>query len=165
MTMNKLILFSIGIFTAYLVLIYILFKWLPSVSQSYYEFKEKYGEKYTWVFTIVLILFAIPLMVAGLDKTAENPFQFLMFIAPAGIVFTAVAPKFKEDLEGKVHYRGALVGIIGSILAILFTMQFVYIAFFGMTAVALIGWLNVKNKLYWLEVLMFYLYASCLLCL
>ena len=65
-----------------------------------------------------------------------------------GIIFTALAPKFKEDLEKDVHYRGALVGIVVAILAILFTMQFVYVAFFGMTAIALIGWLDVKNQLY-----------------
>ena len=146
--MNKLILFSIGIFTAYLVLIYILFKCLPSVSQSYYEFKKKYGEKYTWVFTVVLLLFAIPIMIAGLSKTAGNTFQFLAFIAPAGIIFTAVAPRFKEDLEKDVHYRGALTGIVGAMLGILFMMHFHYIAFFGMAGIALFGWLNIKNQLY-----------------
>ena len=161
--MNNLILFSIGIFTAYLILLYVLFKWLPSVSQSYYEFKEKYGEKYTWVFTVVLLLFAIPLMIAGLSKTEGNSFQFLMFIAPVGIIFTAVAPRFKEDLEKQVHYRGALVGFCGSILSILFTMQFHYVAFFSMTVIALLGWSDVKNKLFWLELFLFYLYSFCLL--
>ena len=161
--MNNLILFSIGIFTAYLILLYILFKWLPSISQSFYEFKERYEEKWAWVFTVALLLFAIPIMIAGLDKTAGNTFQFLAFIAPAGIIFTAVAPRFKEDLEKDVHYRGALTGIVGAMLGILLMMQFYYIAFIGMTGIALLGWLKVKNQLYWLEVLVFYLYAISLL--
>ena len=161
--MNNLILFSIGIFTAYLILLYILFKWLPSISQSFYEFKERYKEKWTWVFTVALLLFSIPIMIAGLSKTAGNAFQFLAFIAPAGIIFTAVAPRFKEDLEKDVHYRGALTGIVGAMLGILFMMHFHYIAFFGMAGIALFGWLNIKNQLYWLEVLVFYLYAISLL--
>ena len=159
----KLIIFSILAISIYLLLIYILFKKLPSVSQSFYEFEEKYGQKYTWVFTVALVLYAFPLMVAGLSMTSGNPFQFLMFIAPAGIIFTAVAPRFKEDLEKDVHYRGALTGIVGGMLGILLMMQFYYIAFLGMTGIALLGWLKVKNQLYWLEVLVFYLYAISLL--
>ena len=161
--MNNLILFSIGIFTAYLILLYALFKWLPSISQSYYEFKERYEKKWAWVFSVALLLFAIPIMIAGLSKTAGNTFQFLAFIAPAGIIFTAVAPRFKEDLEKDVHYRGALTGIVAGMLGILFMMHFHYIAFFGMVGIALFGWLNIKNQLYWLEVLVFYLYAISLL--
>ena len=158
-----LILFSMAVISGYLLAILILFGKLPSISQSFYEFKERYGEKWTWVFTVALLLFAIPIMIAGLSKTAGNTFQFLAFIAPAGIIFTAVAPRFKEDLEKGVHYRGALTGIVGGMLGILLMMQFYYIAFLGMTGIALLGWLKVKNQLYWLEVLVFYLYAISLL--
>ena len=160
---TKLIIFSLGIISMYLLLIYILFKKLPSVSKSFYELEEKCGKKYTWLFTVALLLYAFPLMVAGLSMTSGNPFQFLMFIAPAGIIFTAVAPRFKEDLEKDVHYRGALTGIVGAMLGILLMMQFYYVAFVGMTGIALLGWLKVKNQLYWLEVLVFYLYAISLL--
>ena len=152
----KLIIFSILAISAYLLLIYILFKKLPSVSQSFYEFEQRYGQKYTWVFTAALVLYAFPLMVAGLSMTSGNTFQFLMFIAPAGIIFTAVAPRFMETLTKSVHFSGAGVGIFGGLLSIMLTFNQPYILMLCLFLIALIGWSKLSNKIYWLEFVAIY---------
>ena len=152
----KLIIFSILAISAYLLLIYILFKKLPSVSQSFYEFEQRYGKKYTWVFTVALVLYAFPLMVAGLSITNGNTFQFLMFIAPAGIIFTAVAPRFMDTLTKGVHFGGAGVGIFGGLLSIMLTFNQPYILMLCLFLIALIGWSKLSNKIYWLEFVAIY---------
>lgn len=153
---TKLIILSLVVISSYLLLIYILFKELPSVSQSYYEFEKRYGSRYTWLFTIALVLYAFPLMVAGLSMTDGNTFQFLMFIAPMGIIFTAVAPRFMETLTKSVHFGGAGTGIVAGLLSILLTFNQPYIMMLCLFLIALIGWSKLSNKIYWLEFVAIY---------
>lgn len=153
---TKLIIFSLVAISCYLLLIYILFKQLPSVSQSFYEFEKRYGKKYTWLFTVALVLYALPLMIAGLTMTIGNTFQFLMFLAPMGIIFTAVAPRFMETLTKEVHFGGAGTGIVAGLLSILLTFNQPYIMMLCLFLIALIGWSKIPNKLYWLELVAIY---------
>lgn len=153
---TKLIIFSLVVISSYLLLIYILFKKLPSVSQSFYELEERYGKRYTWLFTVALVLYAFPLMVAGLNMTIDNTFQFLMFIAPMGIIFIAVAPRFMETLTKSVHFGGAGIGIVAGLLSILLTFNQPYILMLCLFLIALIGWSKLSNKIYWLEIVAIY---------
>ena len=146
--MEYLLWFSFGIFSAYLLLIYVLFGWIKSISQSYYEFKERYGNKWTWLFTVTLIMFAFPIMIYGLTTFDSSTFQFLFFLAPMGIIFTAVAPRFMDTLTKGVHFGGAGSGIFGGLLSIMLTFNQPYILMLCLFLIALIGWSNISNKLY-----------------
>lgn len=153
---TKLIIFSLAVITVYLLIIYILFKKLPSISQSYYEFEKKYGKRYTWVFSIALILFASPLMIAGLSITEGNTYQFLMFLSPAGIMFVAAAPQFMSTLTRSVHFWGAGIGISTGLLSIIWTYKQPDIFLFVILLIAGLGWSKCENKIYWLEVIVIY---------
>lgn len=154
--MNKLLYFSLVIFTAYLLLIYALFKWIPSISQSYYEFKQKYGKWSTWIFSITLFLFATPVMIAGLSMSNGSNYQFLLFLAPLGICFTGAAPQFKESLTINIHYAGAVVGILSGMLALVLILKlYLVVGIWLIVCLALIL-LKVSNKTYWIEVVSFY---------
>lgn len=161
--MKELLIFSGVTFTGYLIIIYWLFGWIPSISQSYYEFQARYGNKYTWLFTVVLALFAMPIMVYGLNRFEGNNFQFLFFLAPTGILFTAFAPQFKESLTSNVHYIGALVGIICGILAIILILKLYLAVFCWFILCGLIYGFKINNYLYWVEVISFYLILIALL--
>lgn len=161
-TADILILIAIGLFTGYLGLIYVLFKRLPSVSQSYYEFRDnpefvaKHGDKFTWLFSAVMIAFAVLIMVAGLEKTSGNPLQFLVFLSTSAICFVGAAPQFKQSLTHGVHYGGAVIGMLCGALMVLFTLSLTPIFILMLLGVAIIGWAGIKNRLYWLELLVFY---------
>lgn len=161
--MEYLLWFSFGIFTAYLLLIYILFGWIASISQSYYEFKERYGNKWTWLFTVTLVLFAFPIMIYGLTTFDSSNFQFLFFLTPMGIIFTAVAPQFKESLTNRVHYVGAVVGIISGMFTLLLILNLYMVVCLWLATIGLIWLLKLNNRTYWIEVVSFYTIIICLL--
>ena len=154
--MEYLLWFSFGIFSAYLLLIYLLFGWIKSISQSYYELKERYGNKWTWLFTVTLILFAFPIMIYGLTTFDSSTFQFLFFLAPMGIIFTSVAPQFKESLTNRVHYIGAVVGIISGMLALLLILNLYMVVCAWLVTIGMLSILKINNKTYWIEVISFY---------
>ena len=139
--------------TVYIAVTYILFGQLPSISQSYYEFEKKY-KKYNGknIFSLVLLLYAFSIMYEGLNISQGSPFQFLMFIAPAGVLFTASAPQFKESLTNKVHFIGAGIGVIFGLLAIILIFNLTLI-FALITALLLyLAMIPIKNKIFWIEV-------------
>ena len=151
-----MLIFSITIITVYIIIIYTLFGQLPSISQSYYEFGKKFKKWGHYLFSITLILYAFPLMLEGLNLAQNSPFQFLMFLAPAGILFTASAPQFKESLTDKVHYIGAVTGITLGLLATALIFKLI-LAFIAITSILfIITLLPIKNKLFWIEVIAIY---------
>ena len=162
-TADILILIAIGLFTGYLGLIYVIFGGLPSVSQSYYEFEKKYGHRFTWLFSAVMIAFAVLIMIAGLEKTSGNQLQFLVFLATSAICFVGAAPQFKQSLTHGVHYGGAVIGMLCGALMVLFTLSLAPIFILMLLGVAIIGWAGIKNRLYWLELLVFYTASISLL--
>ena len=105
---------------------------------------------------MVLVSFAMLVMVAGLEKTSGNPLQFLVFLATAAICFVGVAPQFKESLTHSVHYGGAVVGMLCGALMVLFTLHMVASFILMLLTVTAIGWFNANNRLYWLELIVFY---------
>ena len=144
--------FSFISITAYIIAIYVLFGQLPSISQSYYELEKRFGKKWHYLFSLALALYAFPLMIAGLDLAQGSPFQFLMFLAPAGIMFTAAAPQFKETLTDRVHFIGAGFGVINGLLAIILIFQFKLVFVCVTGALLIVSLLPIKTKLFWIEV-------------
>lgn len=154
--MIALLYVSLAVFTSYLIIIGVLFGWLPSISQSYYEFSDRWGNKASWAFTIALWGFAIPFMIAGIEMSAGSPYQWLMFLAPAGICFTGAAPQFKKGMEDKVHYIGAVSGIVLGMLGLGLIFHAYYAIIGAVVAIGAMQLLKVNNKTYWIEVIAFY---------
>ena len=98
-------------------------KKLPSLSDSYYQLKNK-----GYLFQIALSLTAILLIPIMIELTPKN-FQVIGFFVPSALVFTAFAPKFgkiwnyqqkkmipENELERKVHQKSATYSAITSLI-------------------------------------------------
>ena len=98
------------IITIYTIGTLIKHKQIPiSLSSTYYSSNKK-----PW-FTITLLITTILMMIPLLDITRPEH-QWLVFLSCMGNVFCAFAPNFKEELEGKIHYTGAVIaGILSQI--------------------------------------------------
>lgn len=78
-----------------------------SISETYYKIKHKF-----W-FAVAIIGTAALLMPAILEVTPEQ-YQFLAFLACVGMIFTGVAPNFREGIEKKIHIAGAFMCLVFS---------------------------------------------------
>jgi hypothetical protein len=71
-------------------------------------------------FTIALLLTAILMMIPLFDYTQKDD-QWLVFLSCLGVILCAVAPNFKEELEGKIHFTGAgMAGIFSQLWCCLY---------------------------------------------
>ena len=125
-----------------------------SLSATYYLFQEKKS----WMkifFPITMILSAVLLMPAWLEITLGNPFQFLVFIAVASIIFTGAAPAFQKSvMELKIHTISALISAFSAIMWIILGSGTWYSLPIWFSVIALIAILTktVKtSKVYWIE--------------
>lgn len=114
----------------------------PSISESVYT------SRYGWLFYPVLIAVTTLLMIQ-----ADN---LCIFVAGGCIWFTAAANKFHEEITKTVHYFGAVLG---------YTIAMVWI-FCNVNWILPVGWLlftilllslNTKRRIYWIEVVGFYI--------
>ena len=86
---------------------------LQSHSNSYYALKEK-NKNLGFLFPVTLFSSSFLLMLTALDYTPD-PLTFTAFFTCAPVLFTSLAPAYKEDgVEGDVHFAGAKVGGIMS---------------------------------------------------
>ena len=101
---------SCFIICMYILHILIKYKKIPiSLSSTYYM-----SDKKPW-FSISIILTTI-LMMIPLMEASKPEAHWLVFLSCMGNIFCAFAPNFKEELEGKVHYGGAiLAGVISQL--------------------------------------------------
>ena len=149
--MTALFIIMLTVFTAYIGFILIKYGIQQSVSNSWY----KLPENLRWLFTIALWGFAIPAIVLGVEHSG------LAFLAGSGICFVGAAPAFKDKgMEAIVHISGALAGVIGGILFMVFTgLWWVALITLALMAVATFCQPFIKNKTWWNELIAFYMYA------
>lgn len=156
--MDLFILYSVmlSVFIGYVGAITAKYGILSSISDSYYKLPKKWNI----LFTLFCWGFAFPAMVMGLQLT-DN---FFMFIASSGIMFVGAAAKFKEKLTHTVHVIGACCGVFGSQLSIAFDFHMYWLNVLFLILGLLILIFNLKNKIWWLEILAFsiicYLFGS-----
>lgn len=92
------------VFFVFVALIIVLYKFPPSVSDSFYKML-----KHGWVFTIVTWLYAFPAMMLGVEISP------LGFVAGVGLLAVSAAPNFKDKgLQAVIHKYGAYVSVIAS---------------------------------------------------
>lgn len=127
-----------GIFVTGLIYIYRKHGVLPSISDSYYAFRQN------WFFTIYMCLCGAPLIPSG---------NGWYFFAGAFLCFVGIAANFKEKLPGRVHVY-AVAGAIFCGLGGLAVDQI----YFPLVIVVLSGLLHVfkvKNATWWVEIICF----------
>lgn len=107
---------SLILLTSYIVYAVKVIKAVPwSISDTYYQLEKRNRPK--WLFQFAMIVPAMLLLPAWLDCSPEG-IQFLAFLSCGGLMFVGVAPCFKLELDGKVHYIAT--GVCGA-SAILWT--------------------------------------------
>lgn len=159
--MNWILIMTILAFAIYLsynMVAVHLFGVPSSLSETYYL----YGSRKNWMkvfFPIMMVSMAGLLMPAWIDMSEGSPFQFLAFLAPAGIIFTGMAPAFKNgELEFKVHSTSAIFAAICSLLWVIFVAKLWYIVLIWLVGIVLASIFTKtfkKCKIYWLETVAF----------
>jgi len=141
------------VFILYVTYIRIYFGKLPSISDSWYKLKFKP------LFTLFCWGFAIPAMLLGFELAENTPYQFIIFLAASGILFVGTAPDFKAEqgLDRKVHYIGALVGIIGILLYqyLVFTQYWYITLLFTVLMILSLIFKRKINEIFWIEIFAF----------
>lgn len=150
LTNYLLVLISILVFAGYLAYVR-RYTYMPlkSLSESYYLLPTKTR----FLFTIFTWFLAIPIMIAGLNQTGS----IFMFLAGAGVCFAGTAAAFREKDVYIVHMSGAIIGILGILLAGAFAYKYplfsiIYIIILMIFSV--LSQLKIKaNYFYWLEII------------
>lgn len=142
LTQVLIIVFAIN-YIGYVGLVSGWFGILPSVSDSFREWKKrginKFGNPFTyfcWIITFT-ILPAIP-----------NPF---FWGAAAGIGIVGTAFNLDDKNVERVHGKAAVVGILSAVGGIMYSYQDWWIAGVGLGIAGLLALFNVKNKIFWVE--------------
>lgn len=159
--MNWIIYFVLLSFTIYLCYnfaILSLFSTPQSLSKTYYLFKErKSWQKY--LFPVMMISTAMTLISAWLEISNNSPFQFCAFFGVAGIIFTGMAPAFKDDDTTKtIHTVSAITAAVFSILWIILVAKLWWVIVVWLIFVLLVSLLTQTLKsgtIYWLETIAF----------
>lgn len=163
MTYLILTLIALALFATYIGVAIHFFGIPESLSNTYYLYEEKH-KGLGWMFTIFMEVLAFLLLSAWISTSvAVGPwmsnFTFLSFIAAAAIVFVAVAPKFHEDAEGKVHVIAASICAASSIAwDFVICWHIWYVFFIALIPVIIaIFWTKTwkQAKTFWLEMMAF----------
>lgn len=111
---------------------------IGSISESYYLLKRK-----SWLFTIFMFAMGVTTCLMGTT---------ILFVSGILFCFVGVATRFRDDMEGSIHYIGAAGGYAIACLAI---SPFITALLIAVSLV--FNYLKVENKTLWLEIIGFYL--------
>lgn len=126
---------SLFLFIAYVAYAIIQIKSVPdSISDTYYQLEKRNRPK--WLFQIAMVVPAMLLLPAWLDCSNES-IQCLTFLSCAGLSFVGVAPLFKLEFEGKVHYISAAICGGCAVLWLVLSGMWYFPALFFLSAIVL----------------------------
>lgn len=131
---------QIAFFSAYIVLIWIFFGVLPSISDSWYRLEKKHP-----LFTLWLMLIGFSMV--GIFVHTENPCYFVSGVC---LCFTGVAAEFKQKMTGIIHGIGAVGGIVSALGGIAYDGVWEVSVIFLIGALILRLW-GIKNLTFWVE--------------
>lgn len=134
-----------------------------SLSRTYFLYEQK-KKGLGWVFTAFMWLMAFTLAPGYLTiSDSVGPwmsyFTFLGFITVAGILFVGTAPRYYEELEGKVHMTAAKICAAAALLwCFVVCWSIWWVPLCAMAIPAIIGactktWKECRD--YWLEMMAF----------
>lgn len=154
-----LVLAAFALYLSYNFAILCLFGIPKSLSQTFYDFKERKP----WLrilFPIMMVAVGLLLLPAWIEISEGSDFMFLAFFAASGIVFTGSAPAFKEsNLEDRVHTGSAFLAAAFALLWVILVTNLwwhiiVWAAIFSI--IALITKTLKSGIIYWLETITFF---------
>lgn len=154
-----MLLLSCCIITIYIILVLMKGGIPVSLSSTYYT-----SNKAPW-FSIAMFLSTALMLPALLDISTEQT-QWLVFLSCVGNILCAIAPNFKEELEGKLHYGGAiLAGILSQIWCNCYNPNTLWM-WLVIGGVLLINYrakiYSTTNLVFWLEVICYLnIYITC----
>lgn len=134
-----------------LYIIYILWRnnWkvLHSVSDSWYILKqqERHEEVFFTIFTYFL----------GIGTLLQYYLHPIFFFAGMGFFWVGTQTQFKgESIKETIHYIGAVLGILGSLVGLGLTFSWIPLLFM-LGGVGIMKWRKINNFLWWVEILAF----------
>lgn len=133
----------IAVFFSYVGTVWAKFGVQPSISDSFYSWKGNWRH----LFTFFCWGLALPIFIA-------EPIHWF-FITAGGLGFVGTAAEIKKEFVSKVHNPSAVVAIISGLLGITFVFGHWYIALSGIVLSGLLALFNVKNKIWWVEIIAF----------
>lgn len=150
------ILIATLIYITYNVISIIYFGIPNSLSQTYYLWKSKANIGY--VFTASMAAVVLAMMPAWITISEGSSFQFLSFLAPAAIMFVAMAPAFmSSDLENKVHSISAICAAVFALAWVVLVagMWWIILVWLALVVAAAIWSKTIPAYVYWLETIAF----------
>lgn len=144
-----MILISMLILALYVLFVLVRIGVPKSLSETYYLLENR-----GWIFQCVLMSVGLLTMIGLLPMLEGKGYQFLGFIMPMALMFVAVAPKFAENENEKVHMISACMSALSSLLLIAL-MGYWYIFVISTILIMISYILNLKNRLFWAEIICF----------
>ena len=130
-------------FVGYVSTVWTKFGVLPSISDSFYAWKD-WKEGTQWLFTLFCWIITFTLL-----PIEPNPF---FFFGAAGIGFVGAAAQIKKKFVEKVHVKGAVIGISAALLGIGFTFGNWWLVTGALIIAGLIKLFKIKNDIWWIEI-------------
>lgn len=134
------------IFVAYVTFLLVKFKGpLPSISDSWYELPRKQKNLFTF------FCWSLGLLMVFQGK--EQLITF--FFAGVGFFWVGAATMFKRKITGRLHYLGASMAIILSLISIGIEGGVWYPLILWVVSSGLIKGLKINNDVWWIEIAAF----------
>lgn len=154
--MLVLLYISMLVFGSYLAYIIGTFGVPYSISDSYYLLEREHPHKgLKYLFTGFCWGAGFPLLPVWFETTPDE-YTAIVFFAIAALLFIGAAPRFKEKMEGMVHYVSAGVCVIMSQLWCLFVAHTWYISLPAFLIFCSIPLFSKKKKwVFWIEIAAF----------
>lgn len=129
-----------------------------SLSQTYYEFKNRKSWQ-RFIFPVMMIGVGFLLLPAWLEISEGSNFMFTAFFAAAGIIFTGSAPAFnRSSMENMVHTGSAIFAAVSALLWIILVAKlwwFIIVWALMISLIALLTGTWKSGLVYWIETVAF----------
>ena len=123
-------------------------KVLHSVSDSYYILKRKEQHEE--------ILFTLFTFFLGIGLILQYYHSFLFFLGGMGLFWVGTQTQFRDEvsIKGKIHYGGAVLAIVCSLIGLLTQGVWIPLLICGLGS-GMMYLLKIKNFIWWVEMLAF----------
>lgn len=154
--MEALLIINIILNLIYLTISVIKLKYIPeSISETSYMWEENCKDEGTLhkahIFSLYCFLTSALLFYPWIVETAEK-WQFLCFIACAGLIASGTTPFFKERYQFTIHYIGALVAFFSWLVWMCVSSQWIGLGISVGIFIILTIWKK-ESFVFWAEIL------------
>lgn len=150
--LNLLFLLSLFVFVTYIVSTTVIFGVPNSISDTYYLILNKNREM-SPLFTFFCWDISLSLLIYWLEIN-KTDWDLIPFLACSGLMFVGTAVEFNKSLTKEVHFISASLCLLFSYLwSMLYGNNF--LAIFIIVISVLCYFINIKNKLFWIELFAF----------